>query len=226
MATFLQKLRTLTLGSAHDLLDHAIDMNSPSAVRQNVRDLEDAIGKMKIEAANEDGHIRTITREQSDLNNSIATDKATVAHLMESDAPTAKEVARGKAAIILQNQSRVSDIAQDIATHTASLTKLNATIASLNQKHDLMVSRVRELESLDRDSKAKESAAKALQSANSLISAAGSTSIDDIQTKMRARNDVANASFDQAIGDIDVSEDPNKSADIDALLNSLTPTTK
>ena len=71
MSGFLQKLRIVTLGAAHDLLDREIDMNSPSALRQYVRDLEDAIGKMNSELAVQEGGVRTLNREYGDLGHKI-----------------------------------------------------------------------------------------------------------------------------------------------------------
>jgi phage shock protein A len=222
MATFLQKLRTVTLGTAHDLLDKAIDLNSPASIRQYLRDLESALDKMKSEQAVQDGQIRTSTREKSELESKIATDKETITKLMASTAPNAKDLVRGKAAIVLQNQTRLTQLTQDIQTQTESSAKLHTTVTNLENRHDLMVARVRDLERLDRDSKAKEAAAKALQNAGSLIDSGASISVDDIESKMRARNDVANAKFDQAIGDTHVNDETN-SEDIDALLATLTP---
>lgn len=221
MASFLQKFRTIALGTAHDLLDKAIDLNSPAAIRQYVRDLEDAIGKMKNEEANQDGSVRTLTREQSDLTNKVATDSATITKLMASVDPNGKNIARGKAAIVLQNQQRLTQLATDIQSASAAEAKLHSTIVALEQKHDLMVQQVHDLERLDRDSKAKESAARALQNAGSLINSGSNISVDDVQTKMRARNDVASAKFDQAIGDVHVDDGAN-SDDVDALLATLT----
>jgi phage shock protein A len=221
MTTFISKLRTLTLGTAHDLLSKAIDLNSPTMVRQYVRDLEDAIGKLKAEAATEDGSIRTVTRQRQDLDVKIKADKETIAKLIANGS---QDLARGKAAVTVQDQKRSDSLAQSIQDQQASLAKLTSTISNIEQKHELMSSRVRELERLDRDSKAKEQASKAINSVASLVNSGADISIDDVAEKMRSRNDVANAKFDQAIGGIPTPED--HSEDVDALLNSLTPVTK
>lgn len=224
MATFLSKLRVVTLGTAHDLLNQVIDSNSPSAMRQYVRDLESAIDKLKTEAATQDGQIRILNREKSELDSKIATDKQTISKLMVSTQPNAKEIAKGKAAVVIQNQKQSDQYVQDIQVQTEAAAKLNATIVTLDNKHTLMVSRVRELERLDRDSKAKESAASALKNAGSLIDSGNDISIDDVENKMRSRNDVASAKFDQALGGIQT--DTTDSDDVNALLESLTPTTQ
>src|SRR2546430_4877220 len=51
-----------------------------------------------------------------------------------------------------------------------------------------------------RDTKTKEAASSALNSASSLIDGGSDISVDDIETKMRARNDVASEKFDRAVG--------------------------
>jgi uncharacterized iron-regulated protein len=82
-----------------------------------------------------------------------------------------------------------------------------------------MVSRVRELERIDRDSKAKESATEALNAAGSLTGSVDAQSVDDLEERMRRRNDVASAKFEQSMAA--VPEDNTNSEAVDALLASL-----
>lgn len=221
--SFLNKVRTLTLGAAHDLLDKAIDLNSPSAVRQSVRDMEAAITELKSNAAIQDGNLRTQIREQSELTATVAADKATIAKLLTSTDATAPAIAKAKANLVIQNQKHLSDMSDSITSQQNIATQMKATVVGLEAKHDQMVSRVHELERLDRDTKAKESAASAINAAGSVAGNIDSVSVDDLADRMRRRNDVASAQFDQAAGSINT--DAPDSDDVNALLASLAPQT-
>lgn len=223
MSGFLAQLRTLTVGSAHDLLDKAIDLNSPSMVRQRVRDIEDALGKLNSEAAIAEGQLRTLNREQSELTQKIETDKAMVAKLLESTDPKAAGLARAKAGLIVVEQKQLTQKLADIQTQQSESDKLQGAVANLQAQHDQMASRVRQLENLDRDSKAKEQAAKALTSAAEIMGSINASSIDNVESRVRQRNDVAGAKFDQAMGSMPAEDN---SDDVNALLASLTPVAK
>jgi phage shock protein A len=218
----MSKLRVVVLGHAHDLLDKQIDLNSPSALRQYVRDLEDALDKLKNEAATQAGMVRTLTREQGDLTSRIATDKALATKYLESN----PALARAKASDAVLATKQLADIEQQLKDQVEVSNKLDAAVAQLDSKHTEMLNNVRTLERLDGVTKAKEQAASSLTSAGKLVSGGSDISIDDIQNKMKARNDVASEKFDRAMGSVSTTEDPEHAADIDALLASLAPKTQ
>lgn len=219
MTTFVQKLRVLTLGSVHDLLDKAIDLNSPSALRQYVRDLEDALDKLRNEAAMQAGMLRTLTREQGDLTAKIATSRT----LAQKYVTTNPALARIKASDVISGQKELESITQQIGTQTQVSQKLDAAVAQLDSKHTEMVSNVRRLESMDRTTKAQEQAASALTSAGHTLASGSGVSIDDIESKMQGRSDVASEKFDRALGTVQSTEEPEHAAEVDELLASLTP---
>lgn len=219
MPSFIQKLRTITLGTAHDLLDKAIDLNSPSALRQYVRDLEDALDKLKNEAAIQAGSIRTLTREQGDLKTRIASDTQLASKYLTSN-PT---LARVKASDAVTAQKELDSNIQQLTVQTTVSQKLDTAVAQLDNKHTEMVSNVRRLESLDRQTKAQEQAASSLTSAGKTLSGGSGISIDDLESKIQARNDVASEKFDRAMGGVATTEDPTHASAVDELLASLTP---
>lgn len=214
--SFLQKLRAVSLGLAHDLLDRAVDMNSPSMIRQFVRDLEDALGKMNSEVAVQNGQTRTMKRERDDLAHIIETDKAVAKSLLTSQ----PDKARSKAELVVTNQNRLAQMDADILNQKKTADDLASAVEKLQAKHDQMLTRVRELERIDRDSKTKEATAEALNNAGSLAGSVSSQSVDDVEDRMRRRNDVAGAKFDQAMATIP-DEHPADSAEVDAVLADL-----
>lgn len=223
MATFLSRLRTLTAGAAHDLLDKVIDMNSPSMLRQYLRELEDAIGRLNGEAASQQGLLLTLRREQGDLQEKIAADKTAIAKLLTTPAGQARATAM--AATVLQEQKQLDQKNIDLASQRKAADDLAGSVQRVQVKHDQMLARVRELERLDRETKAKEKTASALSAAGALASSVSSPSVDDLETRMRQRHDMATARFDQAMGTLPPEEtaDPDEVA---ALLASLTPAAK
>lgn len=220
MTGFLGKLRVVTLASVHDLLDQRIDMNSPSILKQYVRDLEDALDKMKLEAATQGGQVRTLSREYSDLQHQIELGRTTITNLLKAGS---NDAARVKGQEVVRLQGQVQSKSDSFAAAQKASQQLDLAVARLSERHDQMLARVRDLEQLDRDSKAKEQAAHALESAGALVQGGADISVDDIESRMMARNDVASEKFDRAMNVVKVEEDPQTSADVDDLLNSLKP---
>src|SRR6266481_1935672 len=138
MSGFLAKLRVVTLGSVHDLLDRAIDLNSPSVIRQYTRDLE-----------------------------------------------------RPKAADLVRMRAKFAGADENIEHAKKASVDIDVAVSNLEGKHAAMVDRVRQLEQLDRDTKAKNSAASALAAAGRLIQGGADISVDDVQQRMARNNDVA-----------------------------------
>jgi phage shock protein A len=218
MGQLFQKFRTLALGTAHDLLDKAIDMNSPTMLRQYVRDLEKAELDLKSEAAVAAGALRTLTREKGDIEHRIA-DETTAAKNAQAAGNTVGARAHGLAVVTLQKDLAAKQ--QELADQTTTSQSLDAAVTKIDAKHTEMVSAVRRLESLDRTTKAKEKGATALASAASLTSSGSGISIDNIEAKMRQRGDVADEKFDRAMNDPAFAENATQSADVDAFLATL-----
>jgi phage shock protein A len=223
MTSFMQKLRVVMLGAAHDLLDKTIDLNSPSALRQYVRDLEDALSKMKSEAAIQAGAIRTLTREHDDFVTSIKAKKDSI----QADINAGNQTrARQTATIVVTLQNQLERNEKDLASQKVASTSLDSAVELLELKHTDIVLRVRELERIDRTSKAKEQSAESLNAATKLSSMGSSISIDDIESKVRSRGDVADEQFSRAMLDTNITQDQSMTQAVDDLLSSMRPTSE
>jgi phage shock protein A len=223
--SFTQKLRGFILGTANDLLDRAIDMNSPSMLRQYTRDLEQGLDSLRNEAAIQAGQIRTLTREIGDLQNTIAVDSAMVTKILERGDVSLNIIARTKAAAIVENKKSLTAKQETLEAQKKTSAAIDDAVSKLDAKHTLMVQQVRELERIDRDSKAKEQAAASLEQAGKLVGNGSGISIDDIKGKMTARNDVASEKFDRAMGSIKTDDEAigADTSEVDDLLRSLQP---
>lgn len=217
--SILAKIRVLTLGAANDLLDKAIDINSPSALRQYVRDLEDALDRLRNEAAMQAGMLRTLTREIGDLQHRIESETSVVQKLMAS--PTGQALARTKATTIVAWKKELESKQEALQTQQTTSAGIDSAVAKLDAKHTLMVQQVRDLERTDRDTKAKEQAAHSLEAAGKLVGSLNGVSIDDIKGKMNARNDVANEKFARAMGTMEDDSSGDQAA-VDDFLSSIT----
>lgn len=218
MASFLSKLRVVTLGTAHDLLDKAIDLNSPSAIRQYTRDLEDALDRLKSEAAIQAGTVRTLEREKVELSERIKTTEATIKKLVDTGH---EDLARPKAADLVRMRKQFGEADGNINSARKSSHDIDVAVAKLEAKHTEMVDKVRELERLDRDTKARTSAAQTITAAGRLVKGGTDISVDDVESRMRANNDVAQERFNRAMGDATVLEDTETTAAVDDVLSEF-----
>jgi len=71
MAGLFQKARIAALSAAHSLMDKVVDLNSIGAVKQYVRDLENALEDLEDASAAATGHVRTVQRDADQIKSQI-----------------------------------------------------------------------------------------------------------------------------------------------------------
>jgi len=223
MTSFMQKLRVVTLGSVHDLLDKQIDMKSPTVVRQYVRDLEDALDKMRNEDAIQAGAVRTTTREKGDLEARIAKEKSNISNLLAGTAANKTEMARLKGTLVVQMQGQLTTIEARLVDQQKTSADITSALNKLDATHTMAVNKLRDLENLDRDTKMKKSSADSVESINRVIGMGADISVDDIESRMRQQNDVQSVRFERAMDSTKTEEDPDTAAAVDSLLSDLQP---
>ena len=91
---------------------------------------------------------------------------------------------------------------EEITSTQQSSQALNEAVSTLQTKYQNMVEQLQRLEAMDTAAKAKESAAQAIRNAGRMASAGGTVSVDDISDRIQRRSDVADAKFQQAMGDM------------------------
>jgi len=216
-----QKLRVITLGNLHELLNKTIDLNSPAVLEQYIRDLEDAITSMKNEAATQAGLIRTLEREVGDLQHNIDSETDLVKRILAGSAANKDTASRIHAANVVRMQKELPEKQAQLETQRKTSAAIDDAVAKLDAKHADMVNQARSLRRLDRETKAKEHAAGAMEAAGKIVSDIDGASIDDIKGKMQERHDVADVKFERAMDSVQVEEDPTTAGDVDALLATL-----
>lgn len=222
----MQKLRVITLGTVHDLLDKQIDMNQPTVVRQYIRDLEDALDKMRDEDARQAGAVRTTTREKGDLEAKIDKEKSNISNLLAGLAANKTEMARMKGTLVVQMQSQVASLQTRLQDQQKTSSDISSALLKLESTHTLAVNKLRSLEALDRDTKMKRSSADSVESINKVMNMGADISVDDIESRMKEQNDVQSVRFERAMDSTKTEEDPNTAAAVDDLLADLQPKEK
>lgn len=188
------KIRGIFLGDTHALLDKVIDMNSIAYVKQHARDLDEAIMQVKQSDNQALGHNRILALKRTELTNRIAELDHTCDILIsqgKDDLAAAKQVELDQAQKELDNTNKEYD------NTTETIKRYEQTISVMMRKHDEMLARVSELESLERTRKAQEKATHAQQVANELLDEGVNASVDNILNRAREKAATADVAFEQ-----------------------------
>ena len=200
MAGLFQKARVAALSSAHALLDKIIDLNSVGAVKQYVRDLENALEDLEDAAATEAGHVRTVQRDCLQLQSQMKELNQNIDFILADNNPANDYLAKPLEARLIAIEQRNTSKTEEMASAQKSSQALNEAVSNLQVKYQTMVEQLQRLEAMDAAAKAKEGAAQAIRNAGRITSGGTSVSVDDIADRIQRRSDVADAKFEQAMG--------------------------
>lgn len=202
MVGIFQKLRTIVLSNIHSLLDKTIDMNSVEAVKQHVRDLENALTELENGAAEAAGYVRTLSREKIELvERTVRLDKTIDLILSDSD-PANDHLATAKQVELDGVNERVARVGQELSDNKNTAKKLDEAVSALKTKHAAMVRQIQTLESMSRGNKAKRDAAEAMGRVREMVRAGEDVSVDSVISRMKREGDVADEKFERAMGDM------------------------
>mgnify|MGYP001567368789 CR=1 FL=1 len=202
MTSILQKLRTLTLGNLHELLDAALDLNSVAACKQYVRDLEEAKDKMRDQAAAARGRLGQSQAQVATLEAQIATDTEHAELLISDDDESNDDDAQRLMEGVIGKQELLATKQTQLATDKQVAEALGEAVRKITAKHAEMVNNVRRLESLEQQTKAQEQATAALKQAGKLASSADGVSVDDVEQRLRDRAAASGEKFKDAMADV------------------------
>ncbi|HTM68483.1 MAG TPA: PspA/IM30 family protein [Candidatus Binatia bacterium] len=202
MASIWQKIRTLTLGNLHELLDAAIDLNSVAACKQYVRDLEEAKDKMRDEAAAARGRLGQSQAAVATLEHQIETDTEGAQLLLDdgddSNDGDAQKLMEG----VVQKQELLETKKAQLATDKQVADALGDAVRKITSKHAEMVNNVRRLESLEQQTKAQEQATAALKQAGKIANSTDGVSVDNVEQRLRDRAAASSEKFKDAMADV------------------------
>lgn len=200
MATIWQKVRTLSLSNIHTLLDKAIDLNSIGAVKQHVRDLEEAKEDIADQAAVASARHNGLKKELADLRTSIKTTDENINLILSDDDESNDALAETLEARLMSFEQELADKEGQLEEARVTAEALNDATQRLSDKHHQMLSSLRHLEAMDQTAKAKERAAQAIRAAADAGSAGADATVDSVTARIQNRVAVADARFERAMG--------------------------
>jgi phage shock protein A len=202
MASLFQKARIAALAAAHSLMDRVVDLNSIGAVKQYVRDLENALEDLEDASAAAAGHVRTVQRDADQVRSQIRELNQNIDFVLSDNKPENDYLATPMEARLIGLEQRATTQDEEIGTGQKTAQALNEAVSTLRTRYQNMVQQVQRLEAMDKATRAKESAVDAIRQAGQIASAGSDVSIDAVADRIQRRADVADARFDRALGEM------------------------
>ena len=202
MASLFDKARIAALSAAHSLMDKVVDLNSIGAVKQYVRDLENALEDLEDATATAAGHVRTVQRDAEQLRYQIKELNQNIDFILSDGKPENDNLATPMEARLIGLEQRMSTKDEEIATGQKTAQALSEAASTLRTRYQNMVQQIQRLEAMDMATRAKENAAKAIRQAGQITSAGSDVSVDAVADRIQRRADVADARFERALGDM------------------------
>lgn len=202
MAGLFEKARIAALSAAHALLDKTIDLNSIGAVKQYARDLARALEDLEDATAAAAGHVRSVQRESEQLTYQIKELNQNIDFILSDSKPENDHLATPLEARLIGLEERAASKVEEIGTGEKTAQALAEATSTLRTRYQNMVQQIQRLEAMDRAAKAKESAVKAIRQAGKIASTGADVSVDAVADRIQRRADVADAKFEQAMGEM------------------------
>lgn len=206
--SIFKKAKVSALGLINDMVDKKY--NTPSAYRQNIRDLEKAMAEL---SAAKDETVAIITgydRQLSKLENDISAKNAMIILFLTDDDESNDHHAETLQTQINEFEDDKSQLEQAKAETQLTIDEYIKAIQKGYGIRDRMVKELRQLELKADSASAKKAAASAIEDALDAFGATGS--IDNIARKINADADAADAKFNRVVGELNTPESPEEAA--------------
>ncbi len=189
MASIIQKTKTLIQANLHDMVDRALQSNSPAVMKQYIRDAEENLRELEDATATVGGEVRTLKRKYEEYKKEADKYDRSVDLLLMQGKTDLARAAQGKVntARELQEQYHAQWVSQEREYKT-----LQAARLKLIAKLDEVKQEQRELEALLKLAKSKEKTVKAIKSIEDL-QGVGDADMERLGNSIRARIDKADA---------------------------------
>jgi chromosome segregation ATPase len=196
--SILDKLRVITLGNVHSLLDAVIDLNDIGSLNQYGRDLESAIAQMEEFGNGLKGSISTLQRD-------IAKDTVEAGRRQQDidTLLTDSEPANDAHALAIQVQldhlnAGIDENKVKLEQKKDQSTKTERAIGQMQAKLAEAVKRVRDLEQAKVETSALKQGAQAMDTMGKVFG--GAPSMDKVGARIMQQNATAQAQFDRSMG--------------------------
>ncbi|MEI6308838.1 MAG: PspA/IM30 family protein [bacterium] len=202
MSGLFQKARIVALSMAHSLMDKAIDLNSIGAVKQYLRDLENALEDLEDASATATGHVRTVQRDAIQIGSQIKELNQNIDFILADSKPDNDYLATPLEARLIGLEQLMLTKEEEIAAGQKAAQAIAEAVSTLRTRYEGTSQQVQRLEAMEMATKAKESAVEAIRQAGQMASTGSNVSIDDVSDRIQRRADVVDARFEMAMGDL------------------------
>lgn len=200
MATILQKLRTIVLGNAHALLDRIIDETSIPSIKQNIRDLEEAIGELQDEAATAEGSKVTAEHNLTGINSQVDELNKNIDFILGDGDDVNDHLAEPLQARLIGLEKQQKAAAEEVEVYKQTMQAVDQVVSALQAKFQTRLTQLNLLESQDKTSKAKNKAAEAIEMA---VKIGDGPSVDNIGERIERESNIADARLRRAMGSVE-----------------------
>lgn len=202
MASLGEKLRIGLLAELHELVDRAIDYNSPQVLRQYIREVEGRMEDLDNVIAEYAGGLKTLRREFEELEDRVQELDSNIDELL-SDADTTNDNLAVRWQMRLDSLTgRREGMKNEVAVREQALSALESTRTSMESRKNSMIAQLDSLDALHRAKEAKEHAATTIEMANRISGAVGDVSVDNVVRNMQRDADVAEERLNRAMAQV------------------------
>lgn len=195
----LQKLRLGVLANANALLDRIIDMNSVEAVKEQVRALEDARDQLKRDCATAEGSRRALQREVLRADGAVTATEENIRVILGDGDPSNDHFAAKLAERLVGVTEDRKATATELEAAKTTATALGSALERVELNLAVMRRQISTLDSLERQSRANEQAASAVERASELVATGAEARVDDVASKLERRTEASRVRLEQAM---------------------------
>ncbi|MFA5986535.1 MAG: hypothetical protein WC819_04295 [Parcubacteria group bacterium] len=201
MMTIFQKLRTITLGAAHALLDKAIDEMSIPALKQNLRDIEAAIKTLDEEAAEAEGSMVTANNRATAITAQVDELNTNIVFILSDGDDSNDHLSEPLQARLTGLEVQQKSALAEVETFKQTMMAVDQVASALKAKQQTRLTQITLLQSQANTAEAKNKAADAIELANKL-GGGEISSVDDFQERIETKSNIADARLRRAMGDM------------------------
>lgn len=199
MASLGEKLRIGLLAELHELVDRAIDYNSPQVLRQYIREVEGRMEELDGVIAEYAGGLRTLRRESEETGDRVAELDSNIDELL-SDGDTTNDHLAVRWQMRLDTLTKRREaLSNDLTIREQALSALENTRTSMEARKNSMIAQLDSLDALDRAKDAREHAASTIEMANRISGSVGEVSVDNVVRNMQRDADIAEERLNRAM---------------------------
>lgn len=223
MAGIFEKLRLIGLSNIHAALDRVIDLNSPAAVEQLIRDLKRDTQIVDDGVAASENRWRELTKAQRTKTTRVTQLNTVITQILTDDDPTNDAAAKPKMREKLALEADLQKLSGDLETEAQAKGTLEEALTLIRGRTSELEARLEQLRSTEKQAAAKEEAVSALRTAREALDKGPGSSVDSALQRAEKRGGVAGVQLERELGKL---RDTTGAASVDVEVDAALATFK